>query len=64
MDAQLLVFYRRGCGRGQTGDPEMQLDQFHAWAHNERADKDILVLSDIESGLCATRRHVQCLLML
>ncbi len=43
---------------------ETQLERLQAWAKEERAGKQTLMLSDIGSGLSATRRELQRLLRL
>lgn len=63
-DGRLLVLYGRVSGQGQKADLETQLARLSAWAEKERAGKATLVLSDIGSGLSATRRHLQRLLKL
>ncbi len=61
---RLIVLYGRVSGQGQKSDLETQLERLQAWASRERAGKQTLVLSDIGSGLSATRRHLQRLLRL
>jgi putative resolvase len=61
---RLIVLYGRVSGQGQRSDLETQLERLQAWASRERAGKQTLVLSDIGSGLSATRRHLQRLLRL
>jgi putative resolvase len=63
-DGRLIVLYGRVSGRGQKGDLDTQLARLSAWAQTERAGKPTLVLSDIGSGLKATRRQLQRLLKL
>lgn len=63
-DGRLIVLYGRVSGQGQKRDLETQLERLQAWAKEQRAGKEILVLSDIGSGLSATRRHLQRLLRL
>jgi putative resolvase len=63
-DGRLIVLYGRVSGQGQKSDLETQLERLQAWASQERAGKQTLVLSDIGSGLSATRRHLQRLLKL
>jgi putative resolvase len=63
-DGRLLVLYGRVSGQGQKNDLETQLDRLQAWAATERKGKPMVVLSDIGSGLSATRRHLQRLLKL
>jgi putative resolvase len=64
MDGRLLVLYGRVSGRGQTRDLETQLDRLQTWAQTARKGQETLVLSDIGSGLKASRRHLQRLLKL
>lgn len=63
-DGQLLVLYGRVSGQSQNADLDTQLARLIAWAEKERAGKSTLVLSDIGSGLNATRRQLQRLLKL
>ncbi len=63
-DGRLIVLYGRVSGQGQKGDLDPQLARLSAWAQTERAGKPTLVLSDIGSGLSATRRQLQRLLKL
>ncbi len=61
---RLTVLYGRVSGQGQKGDLDTQLERLQTWAATERKGKQTLVLSDIGSGLSATRRHLQRLLRL
>jgi putative resolvase len=61
---RLLVLYGRVSEQGQKGDLDVQLARLQAWAKQERKGAETLVLSDIGSGLSATRRHLQRLLRL
>jgi putative resolvase len=61
---RLIVLYGRVSGQGQKSDLETQLERLQVWASRERAGKQTVVLSDIGSGLSATRRHLQRLLRL
>jgi excisionase family DNA binding protein len=63
-DGRLLVLYGRVSGRGQRGDLNTQVARLQAWAETARKGQDTVVLWDIGSGLCATRRHLQRLLRL
>jgi excisionase family DNA binding protein len=63
-DGRLIVLYGRVSGQGQKGDLDTQLERLQAWAKQERTGKQIVVLSDIGSGLSATRRQLQRLLRL
>ena len=63
-DGRLLVLYGRVSGQGQKDDLDTQLARLQAWAKAERAGKPTLVLSDIGSGLKASRKHLQRLLKL
>ncbi len=63
-DQRLLVLYGRVSGQGQRGDLDTQLARLQVWAESSRKGQDTLVLSDIGSGLSATRRHLQQLLRL
>jgi putative resolvase len=63
-DERLILLYGRVSGQGQKKDLETQLECLQGWAKEQRAGKNTLVLSDIGSGLSATRRHLQRLLRL
>jgi len=63
-DGRLLVLYGRVSGQGQKEDLETQLARLSAWAKAERSGKPTLILSDIGSGLKASRHHLQRLLKL
>ncbi len=63
-DERCLVLYGRVSGQGQKDDLETQLECLQAWARTERKGQETLVLSDIGSGLKASRRHLQRLLKL
>ena len=64
IDGRLLVLYGRVSGHGQKDDLEIQLERLQAWATIERKGVETLVLSDIGSGLKASRRQLQRLLKL
>lgn len=64
VDGRLLVLYGRVSGHGQKADLEMQLERLQLWAATERKGIETLVLSDIGSGLKATRRQLTRLLQL
>lgn len=61
-DERLLVLYGRVSGQGQKDDLDTQLERLQVWAKAERAGRKTLVLSDIGSGLSATRKHLSRLL--
>ena len=63
-DQRLLVLYGRVSRQGQKEDLERQLAHLQAWAKAERPGANALVLSDIGSGLKASRKHLQRLLTL
>ncbi len=63
-DGRLIVLYGRVSGQGQKGDLDTQIERLQAWAKQERAGKQLVVLSDIGSGLSTTRRQLQRLLRL
>jgi putative resolvase len=63
-DGRLIVLYGRVSGQGQKRDLDTQLDRLQAWAAERRSGKQTLVLSDIGSGLSATRRELQRMLTL
>jgi excisionase family DNA binding protein len=64
IDGRLLVLYGRVSGHGQKDDLDIQLQRLQAWAATERRGVETLVLSDIGSGLKASRRQLQRLLKL
>jgi putative resolvase len=64
LDGRLLVLYGRVSGHGQKGDLDIQLERLQAWAKTERKGVETLVLSDIGSGLKASRQQLQRLLKL
>ena len=64
IDGRLLVLYGRVSGHGQQDDLEIQLQRLQAWAETERKGVETLVLSDIGSGLKASRRQLTRLLKL
>jgi putative resolvase len=63
-DGRLLVLYGRVSGQGQKEELETQLARLQGWAKTERTGKPTLILSDIGSGLKASRKHLQRLLKL
>ncbi len=64
IDGRLVVLYGRVSGHGQKDDLETQLERLQAWAKTERKGQETLLLSAIDSGLKAGRRHLQRLLKL
>ncbi len=64
LTGRFVVLYARVSGHGQKDDLETQLERLQTWAQIERKGAEILVLSDIGSGLKASRRHLQRLLKL
>ena len=63
-DERLLILYGRVSGHGQKEDLDIQLQRLQVWAATERKGREPLVLSDIGSGLKASRRQLQRLLKL
>jgi predicted site-specific integrase-resolvase len=63
-DGRLLILYGRVSGHGQKEDLDTQLQRLQTWAASERKGMETVVLSDIGSGLKATRRQLQRLLKL
>ena len=63
-DSRLLVLYGRVSGRGQQDDLNTQLERLQVWATAERRGRETVVLSDIGSGLQASRQQLQRLLKL
>ena len=64
LDGRLVVLYARVSGHGQKADLDTQIDRLRTWAEIERKGSELLVLSDVGSGLKASRRHLQRLLKL
>jgi putative resolvase len=64
IDGRVLVLYGRVSGYGQKDDLDVQIQRLQAWAATERKAVETLVLSDIGSGLKASRRQLQRLLRL
>ena len=64
IDGRLLVLYGRVSGHGQKDDLDIQIQHLQAWAASQRRGQETLVLSDIGSGLKASRRQLQRLLKL
>ena len=63
-DGRLLVLYGRVSGHGQKEDLDIQIQRLQAWAASERKGMDTLVLSDMGSGLKASRKQLRQLLKL
>lgn len=63
-NGRLLILYGRVSGHGQKEDLDIQLQRLQAWAASERCEQETLVLSDIGSGLKASRKQLQRLLKL
>ncbi len=63
-DGRLLVLYGRVSGQGQIHDLDTQLARLQACSKAERAGKTPLILSDIGSGLKASRTQLNRLLKL
>jgi putative resolvase len=64
VDSRLLVLYARVSGHDQRPDLDQQIERLQVWAKAERAGQEVLVLSDIGSGLGAARKRLQQLLKL
>lgn len=64
LDGRLVVLYARVSGHGQKADLDTQTERLRAWAAINRKGADLLELSDVGSGLKASRRHLQRLLKL
>jgi putative resolvase len=64
VDGRLLVLYGRVSRHGQKDDLAIQLERLQTWAETSRKGVETLVLSDIGSGLKATRRQLMRLLKL
>jgi putative resolvase len=64
INGRLLVLYGRVSGHGQKDDLDTQLQRLQTWAASERKGMETLVISDIGSGLKASRKQLQRLLKL
>ena len=54
-----VVLYGRVSGHGQKADLERQVETLQAWAGKERAGREVMVISEIGSGLNPNRRGLQ-----
>src|SRR2546426_9908974 len=63
-DGRVIVLYGRVSGHGQKADLDTQMERLRSFARTERANAEILELSEIGSGLKASRRQLQRLLKL
>jgi putative resolvase len=63
-DGRVVVLYGRVSGHGQKADLDTQMERLRSFARTERAQAKILELSEIGSGLQASRRQLQRLLKL
>jgi len=63
-DERLLVLYARVSGPDQRPDLERQIACLEQWAKAERPGRELLMLSDIGSGLNVARKRFQRLLKL
>ena len=61
---RLLVLYGRVSGQGQKDDLDTQVERLQVWAKAEQPGRKTPVLSDIGSGLPATRKQLSRLLKL
>lgn len=61
-ESRLLILYARVSGHDQRPDLDRQIERLQAWAAASRAGQEVLVLSDIGSGLNAARKRLQQLL--
>jgi putative resolvase len=63
-ESRLLVLYARVSGHDQLPDLDRQIERLQTWARTERGEQEVLVLSEIGSGLDAARKRLQQLLKL
>ena len=63
-DERLVVLYARVSGHDQRPDLDHQMERLSAWAKAERPSCEVLMLSDIGSGLNAGRKRLQQMLKL
>jgi putative resolvase len=61
---RLLILYARVSGHDQRPDLDQQIERLQTWARAQRAGQEVLVLSDIGSGLGTARKRLQQLLKL
>jgi putative resolvase len=64
LDRAFIVLYPRVSRHDQRPDLERQIERLSAWAKAERPGSEVLVLSDIGSGLDTARKRLQRLLKL
>lgn len=64
VESRLRILYVRISGHDQRPDLDRQIERLEAWAKAERAGCEILVLSDIGSGLNTAHKRLQQLLKL
>ena len=57
-----VVLYGRVSGHGQQAELDQQIERLQAWARQERAGRDVEVITDIGSGLNANRKGLQRLI--
>ncbi len=63
-ESRLLILYARVSGHDQQSDLDRQIERLQTWARAQRVGQEMLVLSDIGSGLNAARKRLQQLLKL
>ena len=63
-DGRVVILYGRVSGHGQKADLDTQMELLRNFARTQRAQAKILALSEIGSGLKASRRQLQRLLNL
>jgi|ERR1051326_254595 putative resolvase len=61
---RVIVLYGRVSGHDQQADLQTQMEPLAAWARSERAEKEVVELSDICSGLKARRKNLLKILAL
>ena len=57
-----VVLYGRVSGHGQQAELDQQIERLQAWARQERAGRDVEVITDIGSGLNGNRKGLQRLI--
>ncbi len=63
-ESRLLILYARVSGQDQRSDLDRQIERLQTWARAQRKGAEVLVLSEIGSGLNAARQRLQQLLKL
>src|SRR5258708_29722223 len=63
-ESRLLILYARVSGQDQRSDLDRQIERLQTWARAQRKGAEVLVLSEMGSGLNAARQRLQQLIKL